>query len=140
MVLDTNVVSEIMRQKPDAAVLAWLDQRAPSDLWLTSINAAELMVGVALLPNGARRQRFANAVSLTLSEDFADQILPFDLAAASCYAAIVAERKSAGQTIAMADAQIAAICLVHEAMLVTRNERHFAGLGLTVINPWRAIN
>ncbi len=136
IVLDTNVLSEIMRAKPDPTVLAWLDAQAPEDLWLNSVVAAELLFGVARLPEGARKQRLAQAVSAMLEQDFAGQILSFDLGAASVYAVMLAERERIGQSMAMADAQIAAICLSRDAILATRNTKHFEGLGVALINPW----
>ncbi len=136
IVLDTNVLSEIMRAKPDPAVLAWLDAQPPDDLWLNSVVAAELLFGVARLPEGAPKQQLAVAVSAMLEQDFAGQILSFDLNAASVYAVMLAERERIGQTMAMADAQIAAICLSRDATLATRNTRHFEGLGLALMNPW----
>lgn len=136
IVLDTNVLSEIMRAKPDQTVLAWLDAQAPDKLWLNAVVAAELLFGVARLPEGARKQQLALAVTAMLQQDFAGQILNFDLGAASVYAVLLAERERSGQMMAMADAQIAAICLSRDATLATRNTRHFEGLGLALINPW----
>ena len=136
IVLDTNVVSEIMRPRPEPAVLAWLDAQAPSELWLTAVGAAELMFGIARLDDGARKQQLARTVSAMLETDFAGQVLPFDLAAASVYAQMVAQRERIGKPIAMADAQIASACLAHGAILATRNQKHFDGLELTIINPW----
>ena len=136
IVLDTNVLSEIMRAKPDPAVLAWLDAQPPDDLWLNAVVAAELLFGVARLPEGARKQQLALAVSAMLEQDFAGQLLSFDLNAASVYAVMLAERERIGQSMAMADAQIAAICLSRDATLATRNVKHFEGLGLALMNPW----
>lgn len=136
IVLDTNVVSEIMRRQPDPGVLRWLDAQVPGDLWLSAVAAAELMFGVARLPDGARKQQLAQVVAAVLEQDFAGQVFAFDLAAASVYAEMVAQRERTGRSIAMADAQIAAICLNHGASLATRNTKHFEGLGLTIINPW----
>lgn len=138
IVLDTNVLSEIMRAKPDPAVLAWLDAQAPEDLWLNSVVAAEFLFGVARLPDGARKQQLALAVSAMLEQDFAGQMLSFDLGAASVYAVMLAERERIGQSMAMVDAQIAAICLSRDATLATRNTRQFEGLGLALINPWES--
>jgi predicted nucleic acid-binding protein len=138
IVLDTNVVSEIMRARPEPAVLAWLDGQASGELWLSSIVAAELMFGVARLADGARKRQLAQAVQATLEEDFAGRVLPFDLAAASVYADLCAKRERAGLPVAMADAQIAATCLAHDATLATRNHAHFEGLGLAMIDPWTA--
>ncbi len=136
MVLDTNVVSELMRAAPEPAVLKWLDVQTPSELWLTAVVAAELTYGVSRLPEGARKQQLAHNVAAMLEQDFSGQVLAFDLAAASIYAELVAQRDRAGRPIAMADAQIAAICLAHGASLATRNEKDFEGLGLVIINPW----
>lgn len=138
IVLDTNVVSEIMRARPEPAVIAWLDAQVPGELWLTAVIAAELMFGVARLPDGARKRDLAQAVHATLEEDFAGRVLPFDLAFASVYADLCAQRERAGLPAAMADAQIAASCLAHGATLATRNQSHFAGLGLALIDPWAA--
>ena len=135
IVLDTNVVSEIMRPRPAAAVLAWLDAQAATELWLTSTVAAELMYGVARLPDGARKQQFARSVSGMLERDFSGRVLPFDLAAASLLAELLARRERAGQALALADAQIASVCLVHGATLATRNQQHFEGIGLAIVNP-----
>lgn len=139
IVLDTNVVSEIMRPKPEPAVLAWLDAQAADELWLTTIVAAELMYGVARLPDGARKQQLAHAVRSTLEEDFPGRVLPFDLASASIYADLCAQRERAGLKIGMADAQIAATCAAHGAALATRNRAHFEGLGLEIIDPWTGV-
>lgn len=139
IVLDTKVVSETMRPKPDPAVLAWLDVQAPGDLWLTAIVAAELMFGVARLPDGARKRQLAQAIHLTLEEDFTNRILPFDLASASVYADLCAQRERADLPDAMADARIAAICLAHGATLATRNHAQFDGLGLAIIDPWDGV-
>jgi predicted nucleic acid-binding protein len=136
IVLDTNVVSEIMRARPEPAVLSWLDAQPPGELWLTSMVAAELMFGVARLPDGARKRQLAQAVQLTLEVDFAGRVLPFDLASASVYADMCAQRARAGLPVAMADAQIAATCLAHSAMLATRNRSHFEGLGMAMIDLW----
>jgi predicted nucleic acid-binding protein len=136
IVLDTNVVSELMRPVPHPGVLRWFDAQVPGELWLTAAVAAELMFGVARLPETPRKQQLAQAVSIMLEEDFAGKVFAFDLAAASVYAVMVAGQQGIGRSIATADAQIAAICLCHGASLATRNTKHFAGLGLELINPW----
>ena len=119
-------------------MLAWFDAQTPSDLWLTAVGAAELMFGIARLDEGARRQQLARNVSAMLETDFDGRVLPFDLAAASVYAQLAAQRERLGRPVAMADAQIASVCLAHGANLATRNYKHFDGLGLTLINPWSA--
>jgi predicted nucleic acid-binding protein len=138
MVLDTNVVSELMRPEPDAAVLAWLNEQAADTLWLNSVVVSELLYGVARLPDGKRRAQLALAVQAMLAEDFSGRVLPFDLEAAVVYADLVAMRERQGQPVDVADAQIAAICLAHGASLATRNTKHFDGLGLMLLNPWAA--
>ncbi len=136
MVLDTNVVSELMRSEPDAAVLAWLNDQPADTLWLNSVVVSELLYGIARLPDGKRRAQLAQAVQAMLAEDFSGRVLPFDLEAAVVYADLVAMRERQGQPVDMADGQIAAICLAHGASLATRNTKHFDGLGLTLLNPW----
>ena len=138
MVLDTNVVSELMRPEPDAAVLAWLNEQAADTLWLNSVVVSELLYGVARLPDGKRRAQLALAVQAMLAEDFSGRVLPFDLEAAVVYADLVAMRERQGQPVDVADSQIAAICLTHGASLATRNTKHFDGLGLMLLNPWAA--
>jgi toxin FitB len=138
MLLDTNVVSELMRPAPEAAVLSWLNRQAADTLWLNSVVVSELLYGIARLPDGKRRAQMAQTVQAMLDEDFSGRVLPFDLDAAVVYADLVAVRERQGLAIDIADAQIAAICLAHGAALATRNTKHFDGLGLTLINPWGA--
>ena len=136
IVLDTNVVSELMRPQPASSVLAWVNAQPADQLWLCSLVVAELLYGVGRLPDGARKRQLANAVEAMVLDDFAGRTLPFDLEAAATYAQLVVQREKTGQTIGMADAQIGAICAVHGATLATRNTRDFTGLGLNLINPW----
>jgi toxin FitB len=138
MLLDTNVVSELMRPAPEAAVLSWLNRQAADTLWLNSVVVSELLYGIARLPDGKRRAQMAQTVQAMLDEDFSGRVLPFDLDAAVVYADLVAMRERQGLPMDVADAQIAAICLAHGAALATRNTKHFEGLGLTLINPWVA--
>lgn len=138
IVLDTNVVSELMRPVPDPAVLAWVDAQPDRDLWLCSVVVSELLYGLARLPPGARRAQLTKAFEAMLAEDFAGRVLAFDLPAAVIYADVVAKREREGQPVAMADAQIAATCLAHGARLATRNVRHFEGLGVPWVSPWLA--
>lgn len=137
IVLDTNVVSELMRTSPDTAVLRWMDAQSPSTLWLNSVVVSELLYGVAKLPKGKRKTQLMAAVAAMVDEDFAGRVLSFDVQAAAEYAHLVAPRENTGLSVSMADAQIAAICLSQDATLATRNTKHFEGLGLTLINPWR---
>lgn len=135
IILDTNVVSELLRPLPAPQVEAWLAAQEPAGVFLTAIGAAELRYGVAILPEGRRRDGLAAAIDGLLRDDFRDRVLPFDAAAATAFAAIAAGRRAAG-AIAQADGQIAAICRVHGAALATRNVRDFEGCGLAVIDPW----
>jgi toxin FitB len=136
IVLDTNVVSEMMRIAPDSNVEKWLDAQMAGELWLNSVVIAELMFGAARLPDGAKKRQLVKSIQGTIEEDYAGRILSFDLEAATAYADISARCLSKGRSIDMADAQIAAICWVQDAHLATRNTKHFEGLGLSLINPW----
>ena len=138
IVLDTNVVSEVMRARPDARALRWLDAQSADDLWVTSITVAELLHGIARLPTGRRRRALAQAASEMLTDDLGGRCLDFDARAAVAYAALCAARERSGKPIHMADAQIAAICELHGAALATRNRRDFTGLQITLIDPWAA--
>lgn len=136
IVLDTNVVSELMRPLPEPAVLGWVNAQPTDQLWLCSVVVAELLFGVGRLPDGIRKRQLADAIEAMVFDDFAGRTLAFDLEAAAAYAQLVVQRESFGQPIAMADAQIGAICAVHGATLATRNGRDFTKLGLDLINPW----
>jgi len=138
IVLDTNVVSELMRKAPEPRVVSWVDRFSASDVLVTAVTAAELMYGVARLPDGRRKRELHIKVEGLLSEDFQDQILPFDAPAATHYAEIVASRERAGRPISMADAQIAAICRNWSAGLATRNVDDFVDTGVDGMNPWGA--
>lgn len=134
-VLDTNVVSELMRPAPSAAVVAWLGRQDPRELKTTAITLAEIDYGIARLPEGRRRER-VRAASAELFARFADQVLAFDAAAAARYGALVAARDRAGRPIDGFDAQIAAICQAHGLALATRNTADFARTGIDVVDPW----
>jgi predicted nucleic acid-binding protein len=136
ILLDTNVISEMIKTEPDPRVDTWLSGQAATGLFVTTITEAELRYGVALLPPGRRREALMAMVEAVLVEDFADRVLPFDGAAAIAYAEIAAGRRRAGKAIAQFDAQIAAIARSRGCALATRNEADFAGCGIEVINPW----
>lgn len=139
IVLDTNVISELMRQAPDDGVVRWVDRYPSDEVFITAVTAAELAYGVARLPDGQRKTVLAARISELLTEDFQDQILPFDGVAAEHYAQIAATREAAGHPIGMADAQIAAICRRFAACLATRNVKDFVDTGIAVLNPWDGI-
>jgi toxin FitB len=138
IILDTNVVSELMRKTPDEGVVSWLDNQPADESYLTAITVAELLYGVERLPDGRRKAELGQQVVAMTTEDFHQRIAPFDEIAAAHYADIVVQRERAGLPISMADAQIAAICRSHGATLATRNVHDFAGVGLTIVNPWTA--
>lgn len=138
ILVDTNVISELMRTEPSPLVLSWFDTQDPSALFLSAITEAELRTGVSILPTGQRRERLMAAIDAVIDEDFADRVLPFDSQAAKAYAGIAATRRAAGRPIADADCQIAAIALGLGAGIATRNVKDFEGCGVTVINPWDA--
>ena len=136
IVIDTNVVSELMRQTPAPAVMAWFSAQDSAELYLTAVSEAELRAGVAILPAGRRRERLAAEVDAVVEQDFAGRVLPFDSAAARTYATIAASRRSVGRPILEADCQIAAIARARDAAMATRNGADFEHCGIAVIDPW----
>jgi predicted nucleic acid-binding protein len=138
IVLDTNVLSELMRRRPAARVVRWADEQDASALAITAVTVAELRYGVARLADGARKAELAVAVDALVQEDFAGRVLPFDVVAAGHYAELVAERERQGRPISTADGQIAAICRCHGAALATRNVRDFDATEIAVHDPWTA--
>lgn len=137
ILLDTNVVSEVMRPSPDARVLEWLDAQPAGEVWITAVTVGEIQLGVALLPEGGRKQRLAEAFAAMVMTDFADACLPYDALAAAEYAEIVAARTRMGRPISVEDAQIAAITRSAGMKLATRNVSDFKGIDrLSIINPW----
>ena len=139
ILLDTNVLSEVLRSRPDKAVLAWLAAQPGESLFVSAVTQAEMLLGARLLPESKRRQQLQDALDAMFAEDFADRVLPFDSAAAAAYADLVAARRSAGRPISQFDAQIAAIALSRRAGLATRNVSDFEGCGLAVNNPWESV-
>lgn len=138
IVLDTNVVSELMRPDPQPQVLKWLSGQRRSALYTTSITKAEVFFGVALLPAGSRKAALGREARRMFDGDFVDRVLPFDSTAAEYYAEIVVARRRAGNPIETLDAQIAAIALATGATVATRNVTDFTDCGVAVINPWIA--
>jgi toxin FitB len=136
IVVDTNVVSELTKKAPAPEVIGWLDSLAAAEVATTAITAAELLYGVARLPDGRRKTELSAAVRGLLSEDFGGRVLPFDGPAAGRYAEIVSRRERRGHRIGIADAQIAAICSALGATLATRNTEDFWEAGVQLINPW----
>ena len=136
IILDTNVLSELMRPDPNPSVFSWLDTHPESELWTTSVNKAEILHGIALLPQGRRRASLALAAEQVLEEDLEGRVLPFDAVAADHFGDIVAYRREKGSPIQHFDALIAAIARGTGAQLATRDIDGFADCELTIINPW----
>ena len=138
IILDTNVLSALMRTAPEASVVAWLDRQPAESVWITSITLFEARLGLALLPTGRRRQALEAAFAQLLKEDLENRVLDFDGAAATEASSLAAERQKAGRPVDMRDTQIAGIALARHATLATRNVRHFADLKVPIIDPWLA--
>jgi len=138
ILLDTNVLSELMRRAPAEAVVKWVAGQPAPTLYTTSITQAEILHGIHLLPAGKRRTSLEKAAEEMFREDFSDRILPFGTDAAEPYARIAAERRRAGRPISHFDAQIAAIARCNRAAIATRNAADFDLCGVKVVNPWEA--
>ena len=136
IVLDTNVVSELLRPEPDPNVRTWFDSQDDGEMFLTAVTEAELRFGVEIMPEGQRRERKMGAVESILSLGFQNRILPFDHGAAWEYAKVAAGLRAVGRPAHQYDGLIAAIARSHNAEMATRNVKHFEGCGLQVINPW----
>lgn len=138
IVVDTNVLSELMRMRPEPAVLRWFGKQSPSELFTTSVSQAEVFYGLYLLPLSKRRDKFLAEADKIFNVDFAGQILPFEDASALQFAIIAAERRSKGRPISYPDAQIAAIAKTCNATLATRNTSDFENCGIQLVDPWQA--
>jgi predicted nucleic acid-binding protein len=135
-ILDTNVISELMRPAAAPQVVAWVDAQPARDLFITTITQAEILCGLALLPPGRRRDALTTPAKHLLGAVFATRTLSFDRAAAPQYAALAAAARQAGRMVAPFDMQIAAIALARGLGIATRNIHDFDSLGLTLANPW----
>lgn len=138
IVLDTNVLSELMRSEPHPAVFSWVAAQPRASLYTTSINRAEVLYGIAALPTGRRRDNLAATAEAIFSEDLAGRVLPFESGSAIHYAELVAGRRAGGNPIEGFDALIAATALSAGASIATRDVSGFTGCGIAVINPWEA--
>ena len=136
ILLDTNVISELMRAEPAQPVLDWFAKYDAGDLFISAVTEAELRTGVAILQEGQRRDRLQLAIDAMMDQDFQGRVLPFDSTAAKAYAEIAAQRRASGRPIAEADCQIAAIARAMDAPIATRNVKDFDGCGIRIINPW----
>lgn len=138
ILLDTNVVSELMKAAPEQSVLFWISAQPESSLYTTSITQADILHGIALLPSGKRRRAIEDAAHAMFTEEFKGRILGFGSDAASSYAHIAAERRRAGRPISSFDAQIAAIARSVGASIATRNVADFSGCRVGLVNPWES--
>lgn len=140
ILLDTNILSELMRARVSQPVIAWLDQQTASILFICAITRAEIELGLCLLPNGKRKKQLQQAAG-KMFDDFAGRCLPFEESAALRYAKIVAHCQQSGRPISVEDAQISAIALTHNMKLATRNTKDFVSIKeLKLIDPWNLSN
>jgi predicted nucleic acid-binding protein len=137
VILDTNVLSALMRDRPERVVVAWLDGLAPESIWTTAVTVFEIRFGLELLPPGRRRTGLEADFHRLLEEDLERRILPFDQAAAVEAAAIAAAARAAGRPVEVQDVQIGGIARSRRAALATRNGRHFRDAGIPLIDPWQ---
>ncbi len=134
--VDTNVLSEVIRVGCEPSVAAWFGSQSPRTLYVSAITQAEMRSGARLLPTGKRRDALDAAIGAMFEQDFAGRVLPFDGAAADVYVEIVAARRRAGRPIGQFDAQIAAISRLHGLALATCNTADFRGCGVALVDPW----
>ena len=138
IILDTNVISELMKPVREQLVVEWANSQMQDDLYMTTITEAELWFGVAIMPAGRRREQTATAVQGMIEQYFHDRVLVFDREAAREHASLAARRQRAGRPVPLKDSLIAAIALSQQAAVATRDVRHFEGVGVEIINPWIA--
>jgi toxin FitB len=136
IILDTNLLSELMRPNPSPAVVAWVARQPAAELFTTSITEAEVFYGMELLTKGKRREGLLAAAEAMFAEDLAGRIFGFESEAARVFSKIAAHRRALGRPISHADAQIAAITRMRGAKLATRNVADFEDCGLDIVDPW----
>jgi toxin FitB len=137
ILLDTCVISALMRPQDNRQVVSWLDRQAPVSIWTTAITVFEIRFGLLAMPKGRRRAKFEQAFDGLFQEDLEGRIAGFDLAAAEAAATLAAARRRKGRPVDVRDTQIAGIAMARRAALATRNAKHFGDLP-TVIDPWAA--
>ena len=138
VILDTNVVSALMHEPPDPAVVVWLDSQPRISVWTTSVTLMEIGYGIESLARGRRQSRLFRAFELLISEKMEHRIAAFDAAAANAAVLLIGERRRAGRVGEMRDTMIAGIVIASHAALATRNTHHFSDLAVPVVNPWNA--
>ncbi len=140
IILDTNVLSEVLKPLPSETVLRWLAGQETTEVFTTTITQAEVLYGIETMPPGRRRAQLSAATEKMFAEEFQGRILPFDDAAARVFAKIVAARDAAGLPISQFDAMIAAIARSHRAAVATRNTADFERCGIQIVNPWKPLH
>ena len=138
IILDTNVVSAVMRRDPNPAVIGWLDNQPTESVWITAVTVFEVHFGLELMTHSRRRRLLEDEFARALDEDFEGRILPFEQNAARAAALIAARQRQRGRSIEIRDALIAGIATARHATLATGNTRHFTDLGIALIDPWTA--
>ena len=136
VILDTNIVSELMQQRPHPAVKQWLDRQPEISVWTTSLTVFEIRHGIEMLPRGRRRMSLESEFERVIEDDIQRRIVSFDTAAAHAAAILMAERQRAGRPGDLRDTMIAGIVIASHATLATRNTRHFADLPVPVVDSW----
>ena len=136
IILDTNVLSALMRREPDPVVITWLDQQPAESIWLTSVTIFEVKFGIELMAPGRRREQLESAFARMLRDDLHYRVLHFDQSAAEEAATLTAQRQRAGKPVDFRDTAIAGIVLARRALLATRNLPHFRDLGVNLVDPW----
>jgi predicted nucleic acid-binding protein len=137
IILDTNVLSALMRQTPDKGVIAWLDRQPRTSVWTTAVTILEVRFGLQILPAGKRRTLLIQAFEATL-DSIGKREAPFDAAAAQQAGDLMASRQKKGRPVELRDTMIAGIVLAHNATIATRNTKHFDDISASVVNPWAA--
>jgi toxin FitB len=136
IVLDTNILSALMRTEPEASVLAFLDRQDPSSVWITAVTVFEVRFGLYRLAAGRRRRALEAAFEQLVADDLDHRVLGFDASAAAHAAQLAAAREAAGRPVDLRDTWIAGIVAARGATLITRNLRHFRDLDVRVVDPW----
>jgi toxin FitB len=138
ILLDTNVVSALMRPENNSVVVSWLDRQAPVSIWTTAITILEIRFGLLKMPDGRRRRAMERAFDEVIREDLDGRVAAFDLAAAEAAAVLAASRERIGRSVDVRDTQIAGIALARRATIATRNWKHYDDLSVPLIDPWHA--
>lgn len=136
IVLDTNVVSEALKPSGDKTVIAWLDNQTAETLYLTATSLSELLIGIAIMPDGKRKNDISAALDVLVTRLFGPRVLPYGRDAAIAYSDLVSAARRAGKAVAMADGQIGAIASAHGFAVATRDTAPFQALGVAIIDPW----